>query len=89
MGTDSNSSNGIELGVGATTYRYNFSIPLLSMIGVNSDKLFPIGMLNNLQLQMTTATNLPIIFYTVGGSNAACLQYSLYSKRIFVKFKIY
>jgi hypothetical protein len=66
MGTDSNSSNGIELGIGATTYKYNFSIPLLSMIGVNSDKLFPIGMLNNLQLQMTTATNLPIIFYTVG-----------------------
>jgi hypothetical protein len=68
MGTDSNSSSGIELGVGATTYRYNFSIPLLSMIGVNSDKLFPIGMLNNLQLQMTTATNLPIIFYTVGAA---------------------
>jgi hypothetical protein len=69
MGSDSNSSSGIELGIAATgSYRYNFSIPLLSMIGINSDKLFPIGMLNNLQLQLTTATTLPIIFYTVGAA---------------------
>jgi len=64
MGTDPNSTGGVELGhASATTYRYNFSIPLLSMIGINSDKLFPIGSLNNLQLQMTTATILPIVSY--------------------------
>jgi hypothetical protein len=64
MGTDSNSASGIDLGhASATTFRHNFSIPLLSMIGVNSEKLFPVGMVNNLQLQMTTATLLPIVSY--------------------------
>jgi len=64
MGTDSNSATGIDLGhATATTFRYNFSIPLLSMIGINSDKLFPVGMVNNLQLQLTTATLLPILAY--------------------------
>lgn len=66
MGADSNSANGIELGTTLTapaTYRYNFSIPLLSVIGINSDKLFPVGMVNNLQLQMTTASVLNIISY--------------------------
>jgi hypothetical protein len=64
MGTDSNSATGIDLGhASATTFRYNFSIPILSMIGINSDKLFPVGMVNNLQLQMTTATLLPILAY--------------------------
>lgn len=64
MGTDSNSANGIEIGhASISTFRYNFSIPLLCMIGVNSDKLFPVGMVNNLQLQMTTATMLPIVSY--------------------------
>ena len=66
MGADSNGASGIELGTTLTapaTYRYNFSIPLLSMIGVNSDKLFPVGMVNNLQLQMTTATILPLISF--------------------------
>ena len=64
MGTDTNSASGIDLGhASATTFRYNFSIPLLSMIGINSDKLFPVGMVNNLQLQMTTSTLLPIVAY--------------------------
>ena len=63
FGCDSNSANGIEIGLAAQTYRYNFSIPLLSMIGINSDKLFLVGMLNNLQLQMTTATLLLIDNY--------------------------
>ena len=64
MGTDPNSTAGVELGhASATTFRYNFSIPLISIIGVNSDKLLPIGMLNNLQLQMTTASILPIVSY--------------------------
>ena len=64
MGSDTNGASGIDLGhASATTFRYNFSIPLLSMIGVNSDKLFPIGMVNNLQLMMTTANLLPIVAY--------------------------
>lgn len=66
MGADTNSANGIELGFsGATnsTYRYNFCIPLLSVIGVNTDKFFPIGSINNLQLQMTTANLMPLVSY--------------------------
>jgi len=64
MGADSNSASGIDLAhATASTFRYNFSIPLLSMIGINSDKLFPVGMVNNLQLQMTTSTLLPIVAY--------------------------
>lgn len=64
MGSDTNGASGIELGhASISTFRYNFSIPLLSVIGVNSEKLFPVGMVNNLQLQMTTATVLPIVAY--------------------------
>jgi hypothetical protein len=64
MGCDTNSANGIDLAHATVgTYRYNFSIPVLSMIGINSDKLFPVGMVNNLQLQMTTASLLPIVAY--------------------------
>lgn len=63
MGTDTNSNTGIELahnGTVNTVLRYNFTIPLLSVIGANYDKLFPVGSINNLQLQMTTANLLPI-----------------------------
>ena len=61
MGTDTNSHAGIDLAIANTgSYRYNFTIPLLSVIGANYDKLFPIGSINNLQLQMTTANLLPI-----------------------------
>src|SRR3984957_9095269 len=64
MGSDTNSLNGIEIGHGAVaSYRYNFCIPLISVIGVNSDKLIPIGSLNNLQLQMTTANLNPLVSY--------------------------
>ena len=67
MGTDTNSNTGLELawsGVINTVYRYNFTIPLLSVIGANYDKLFPVGSINNLQLQMTTANLLPISSYS-------------------------
>ena len=61
MGTDTNTQTGIDLAIGTTgAYRYNFTIPLLSVIGANYDKLFPVGSINNLQLQMTTANILPI-----------------------------
>jgi len=63
MGTDTNTTNGLDLawaGLANAEYRYNFTIPLLSVIGANYDKLFPVGSINNLQLQMTTANLLPI-----------------------------
>jgi hypothetical protein len=63
MGTDSNTMTGIDLAIStanANAYRYNFTIPLLSVIGANYDKLFPVGSINNLQLQMTTAHQTPI-----------------------------
>lgn len=64
MGADTNSGNGIELAhSSAGTYRYNFTIPLLSVIGANTDKFFPIGSINNMQLQMTTANFLPLVSY--------------------------
>ena len=50
IGTDTNSTNGIDLAfIAAGYYRYNFTIPLLSVIGANYDKLFPIGSINNMQ----------------------------------------
>jgi hypothetical protein len=62
MGADSNSNNGIDLGaVASTTYRYSFTIPLLSVIGANTDKFVPVGSINNLQLQMTTANLVPLV----------------------------
>jgi hypothetical protein len=61
MGTDTNTTNGIDLPITtAGSYRFNFTIPLLSVIGANYDKLFPVGSINNLQLQMTTANQTPI-----------------------------
>lgn len=61
---DSNSANGIDLAHATTgTYRYNFCIPLISLIGVNTEKMFPVGSINNLQLQMTTASLIPIVTY--------------------------
>jgi hypothetical protein len=63
-GADTNSGNGIELAHSATgSYRYNFTIPLLSVIGASSDKLIPIGSIGNMQLQMTTANLLPFVSY--------------------------
>lgn len=61
MGTDTNTQTGMDFAISTTgSYRYNFTIPLLSIIGANYDKLFPVGSINNLQLQMTTANTLPI-----------------------------
>jgi hypothetical protein len=63
MGTDTNTNTGIDLpwaGAATTVYRFNFTIPLLSVIGANYDKLFPVGSINNLQLQMTTANQMPL-----------------------------
>lgn len=63
MGTDANSASGVDLPVAAGSYRFNFCIPLISLIGLNTEKYFPVGSVNNLQLQMTTANLCPIISY--------------------------
>lgn len=64
MGTDSNTANGVDIAhTGTTAYRYNFCIPLMSIIGVNSDKMFPVGSVNNLQLVMTTANIVPLVSF--------------------------
>ena len=66
MGCDSNTSTGLDLNLKDTgTFRYNFTIPLLSIIGanMNDNKLFPIGMIQNLQLLMTTANQLPMVSF--------------------------
>lgn len=64
MGADSNSANGIDLPhATAGTYFYSFTIPLMSIIGVNSDKHFPIGLTKGLQLIMHTADTIPIANY--------------------------
>jgi hypothetical protein len=68
QGVDTNGTNGIDLQFAQATQgvRYNFCIPLISVIGVGSDKWFPVGSVNNLQLQMTTTSITPIIWS--GGS---------------------
>lgn len=72
-GCDSNSGTGIELGYAGNdtvNYRYNFCIPLCSVLGYNTDKLIPVGSINNLSLQLTTASLTPIIAVVEGKANA-------------------
>jgi hypothetical protein len=65
MGADSNSANGQEIAhTGTTSYKYTYCIPLMSVIGVNTDKMFPVGSVNNLQLVMTTANITPLVSYS-------------------------
>ena len=73
MGADSSLGlNGIDLGTAvSTTYKYSFTIPLLSVIGANSDKFIPVGSINNLQLVMTTANLIPFASYCTGTVTAS------------------
>lgn len=73
MGSDSNSANGIDLPTAAAAYRFNFCIPLISLIGINTEKYFPIGSVNNMQLQMTTANLCPIVTYCTAVTTNATL----------------
>ena len=73
MGTDANSANGIDLPTAAAAYRFNFCIPLISLIGLNTEKYFPIGSVNNMQLQLTTANLCPIITYCTAVATNATL----------------
>lgn len=64
-GCDTNSYTGIDLPFGNTgTYYFNFSIPLICILGLNCmEKLFPIGLCQNLQVELTTATYVPVASY--------------------------
>lgn len=73
MGCDINTQTGVDLpdgftaqtataGGGVGTYYYTFSIPLLSVIGLNNpDRMFPIGSVSNLMLMMQTSALLPFV----------------------------
>lgn len=75
MGCDSAGGlNGIELGTTAsTTFKYSFTIPLLSVIGASSDKFLPIGSINNMQLQLTTANIVPLVSYCTALTTTATI----------------
>ena len=62
-GLDTNGTSGIDMPTAVGTYYINFCIPLMSIIGQNnsSGKLLPIGMIQNLQLIMTTSALLPVV----------------------------
>jgi hypothetical protein len=65
FGADSNTMTGIDLPIGtAATYYFNCSLPLVSLIGINGNsKMFPIGLLQNMQLQILTNQFMPISSY--------------------------
>jgi len=66
-GADTNSNSGLDLPQQTGTFSFNFSIPLMSIIGLNlattSNKLLPVGSIGNLMLRMTTAQQLPFTSY--------------------------
>ena len=76
---DSNSMTGIDIPFGtAATYYFNFSLPLVSLIGINANqKLFPIGLLTNLQLVMQTNAFLPISTYCTAVSVQPAMTFQL------------
>lgn len=92
MGCDTNTATGVDLVPVAAAngyYYWNFSIPLISVIGLNNhDRLFPVGSLSNLQLQMQTASLLPFSSYnttaptTAGVMNVTLDYFSLNMKYV-------
>lgn len=74
MGCDNDTLTGHDIPVTAGTYYFNYCVPLLSLIGLNSpDQLIPIGDIDGLELQLTTANNIPFATYctTKGSAYAA------------------
>jgi len=69
MGCNDNpvKATGVDLYTGATakTSYYTFTVPLLSILGLNNidGKLFPVGAIGNINLQMQTANLYPIATY--------------------------
>ena len=71
---DVNGQSGIDLPHAATaTHQISFTIPLMSIIGQNnqSGKYLPIGLINNLQLFMTTSALLPVTTQCTAVTTAA------------------
>ena len=70
MGTNETFTTGVSLpilgGVAGTQFFFNFCIPLVSIVGLNSQKLIPVGSIQSLQLQITTATTCPFASYVTG-----------------------
>lgn len=60
MGCDTNAHTGIDLPTAVGTYYFNFAVPLISIIGLSTDKLIPVGAIQNLQLSLMTANVLPV-----------------------------
>lgn len=64
MGCDVDSTTGADLAHANTgTFYYTFTIPLMSIIGQSTEKWLPIGLINNLQLFLQTAAQLPVSTY--------------------------
>jgi hypothetical protein len=89
MGCDTNTNTGLDIPHGTIgTYYYIFSIPILSLIGISSnDKIFPTGLIQNLQLQMTTTSNTPFSSYCTSATTQPVMnwyldQFSLNIKQI-------
>jgi hypothetical protein len=88
MGCDTNSLQGFDIPTAVGTYRFNFCIPLISILGVNSDKFIPIGSISNMQLQLTTANLCPIVAYcaTVTTQPAFSLPFTLVDWTLNMKY---
>jgi hypothetical protein len=71
MGCDVNTTTGLDLPLAVGTYYFNFAVPLISIIGLNTDKLIPVGAIQNLQLQMMTANVLPVSTYCTALTTSA------------------
>jgi hypothetical protein len=66
-GCDANSNSGTDLPQSTGTWNFSFTLPLMSIIGLNlsstSNKLLPIGNIGNMLLRMTTTPILPFATY--------------------------
>ncbi len=78
-GLDTNTGTGVDLSLANTaavatntaavvgTTTYNFALPLMSIIGLNNtEKLFPIGSISNVVMEIDTASTLPFAGYGDG-----------------------
>ena len=71
MGCDTNAHTGVDLPTAVGTYYFNFAVPLISIIGLSTDKLIPVGAIQNLQLSLMTANVLPVSTYCTALTTSA------------------
>jgi hypothetical protein len=80
-GCDTNTYAGVDLPLTVGTYYFNFSIPLMSILGLNlantSNKLLPVGSIGNLMLRMTTSSQLPFTAYCTAVTTSPTFSVSL------------